>query len=44
MIDFPEKRPAPPPDQPRADARPAESELIRALVTQNLLELFALHR
>jgi len=44
MIDVSEQRPAPSPDQQRADALPAESELIRALVTQNLLELFALHR
>jgi len=39
MIDFPERRPAPPPDQPRPDAPPAESELIRALVTQGIFEM-----
>ena len=40
MIDFPEHPTAPPTDQQRPDARRAESELIRALVMQGLLEMF----
>jgi len=39
MIDFPERRPVPSTDQPRPDAPPAMSELIRALVMQGIFEM-----